>query len=147
MRLTVLNSVSPVPQAPRFLFPAAPFIFLAAAARTGIIPTNLVSVPFYRTCASRFNVFSTVAEDHLLRPRLLHGYFLSHGLASNFHRKQFLDHVLLNALDHLLKHLKTFFLIFLQRVFLAITAQTDALFQVIHVKQVIFPQGYRWFGA
>ena len=46
-----------------------------------------------------------------------------------------------HCFNHDGKHFKTFTLIFIQRVFLAIAAQTDALLQMIHIQEMFFPIG------
>ena len=49
--------------------------------------------------------------------------------------------MLLNAGDHVLKHLKSLFFIHDQRILLGISPESDAFLQVIHGKQVILPEG------
>src|SRR3984957_4082457 len=58
---------------------------------------------------------------------------------NNLHQVKIAGRVFLKALQHRLEHLERFFLIFDQRIVLAITAEADALLQMVHAQQVIFP--------
>ena len=57
----------------------------------------------------------------------------------NLHQVEIAGRVFLEALQHGLEHLKRFFLVLDQRIVLAIAAQADALLEVIHAQEVIFP--------
>ena len=49
------------------------------------------------------------------------------------------DRVVLHLFDHFAEHIERFALVFLLRVLLCIRAQADALAQVVHGGQVLFP--------
>ena len=55
------------------------------------------------------------------------------------HQIEIPNRVFLKALHHRFEHVEGFFLVLDQRIVLAVAAQPDALFQVIHAQQVIFP--------
>jgi hypothetical protein len=57
----------------------------------------------------------------------------------NLHQVEIADRVFLEALHHRFEHLERFFLVLDQRIVLAVAAQADALFQVVHAEQMIFP--------
>src|SRR5579863_6663794 len=57
----------------------------------------------------------------------------------DLHQIEIADGVFLEALQHRLKHLKRLFLIFNQRIVLAVSTETNTLFQVVHAEQVVFP--------
>src|SRR5271170_4897338 len=67
---------------------------------------------------------------------------LSHGLAigsDNLHQEQETNRVLLKASHHGFEHVEGLFLIGDKRILLPIAAQTDALFEVVHAQQMVFP--------
>ena len=80
-----------------------------------------------------------MAQNHSLRS-LRHGDFLRGALPGDFHRKELLHDVLFNPMDHLFEHFEALFLIFLKRVLLSITPEPDALLQMVHIEEMIFPQ-------
>src|SRR5258707_8947179 len=57
----------------------------------------------------------------------------------NLQVKERTNRMSVDSIQHLLEQVKTLFLILYQWVLLAITHQTDALFQVVDRQQVIFP--------
>jgi hypothetical protein len=57
-----------------------------------------------------------------LGPRLLNLDVSRNSFSGQLDRKQLLDDVFLLSMNHLLEHVKTFFLVFLKRVLLPITA-------------------------
>src|SRR5580692_1073282 len=57
----------------------------------------------------------------------------------NLHQVKIAGRVLLKALQHGLEHFKRFFLVLDQRIMLAVTAQADALLEMVHAEEVIFP--------
>lgn len=50
-----------------------------------------------------------------------------------------------NAVEHGSKHFKTFPLIFLFGIALAVTSKANAIAQVIHIHQMIFPAAVQLF--
>src|SRR5262249_3720220 len=69
--------------------------------------------------------------------RRLHGRRL---LARRAHLEELLDHDFLQVVDHLLEHVERFLLVLGERIALAVPAEADALFQVIHVQEVLAPE-------
>lgn len=61
--------------------------------------------------------------------------FASHGL----HAEHALQHIGLDALHHGGEHVEPFALVLDQRIFLSVSAQADAVSQMVHAQQVIFP--------
>src|SRR3984957_8361401 len=57
----------------------------------------------------------------------------------DLHQVEITNRVFLEALHHGFEHVEGFSLVLDQRIVLAISAQADALFEVIHAEQVIFP--------
>src|ERR1700676_2071152 len=57
----------------------------------------------------------------------------------DLHQVEITDRVFLEALHHRFEHVEGFFLILDQGIVLAVAAQADALFQVIHAEEMIFP--------
>src|SRR5271165_1823918 len=57
----------------------------------------------------------------------------------HLHQVQVADCFLLEALHHGLEHVERFALVLHQRVMLTVAAQPDALAQVVHAEQVVFP--------
>ena len=51
------------------------------------------------------------------------------------------NRIRLNSVNHVIKHVKTFTLIFNQGIFLAVSSKPDSLFQVVHRKKVVLPVG------
>src|SRR5262249_34386744 len=47
--------------------------------------------------------------------------------------------VFLEALHHGFEHIEGLTLVLDERIFLAVTAKTDSLFEVVHIQQVVFP--------
>ena len=60
-------------------------------------------------------------------------------LASHLHRQHDLDHVLLDAVEHVGEELEGLALVFLLRILLRVAAQVDALAQVIERRQMLAP--------
>src|SRR5580700_4030693 len=57
----------------------------------------------------------------------------------NLHQVEIARSVFLEALQHGLEHLERFFLVLDQRIVLAIATQADALLEMIHAEEVVFP--------
>src|SRR5215831_11859414 len=61
-------------------------------------------------------------------------------LAHHAHLEELLQDHFLQALDHLLKHVERFFLVLGERIALTVAAEPDALLEVIHAQEMIFPE-------
>src|SRR5690606_41642928 len=84
-----------------------------------------------------------VTEVHLLSGlslQLTALHFFDIVVAAHFNTAEVANGVLFHVVDHSLKQLEGFALVFLLGVFLGVGAQADALAQVIHVGEVFFPQ-------
>jgi hypothetical protein len=57
----------------------------------------------------------------------------------NLHQVQIADGLFLEALHHLFEHVEGFALVLDQGIMLAVAAQPDALLEVVHVEEVVFP--------
>src|SRR5437868_15383478 len=58
---------------------------------------------------------------------------------NNLHEVQVTRGVSLEALHHAFEHVEGLTLVLNQRILLSVTAEADALLQVIHIEQLIFP--------
>src|SRR6478672_4103451 len=59
---------------------------------------------------------------------------------NDLHEIQIAGRVFLKLLHHAFEHVEGLPLVFDQRILLTIPTQTNSLFEVVHVKQVIFPK-------
>src|SRR5271166_952150 len=152
----------------RLLCPAALLILLAAATRARIVAADFVAADHLlhwalvaaagHTCLLQFAPFASLES-------LLHvvhrscrtvapgtGTECRHRIAiaapgsgrrvwrfDHLHQVQVADCFLLEALHHGLEHVERFALVLHQRVMLTVAAQPDALAQVVHAEQVVFP--------
>src|SRR5580692_867830 len=57
----------------------------------------------------------------------------------NLHQVKIAGRVFLEALQHGLEHLERFLLVLDQRIVLAVAAQANALLEVVHTQEMIFP--------
>ena len=98
----------------------------------------------------RFACFFTGGGGALVRPGELHPAAAARGqtAALNFFGRFFGDDLQVeertdggrvDAVEHRLKHVEAFLLVFDQRILLAVTNQADALLQVIQRQQVVLP--------
>ena len=79
---------------------------------------------------------------HLDRP--VHGLAFLHPLdvlrLRHLDGVQLFDHLFLHPARQVVEQVERLFLVFLERILLAVAAQPDPLFQMVHGEQVIFPQ-------
>src|SRR5258706_1728189 len=135
----------------------AVLVFLARAARTGIVAAHLLRMPHRRLrlllgrrLGDRYVAVARVLRlrflhspgARMLRPNVLHvGLVIGLDviLGANLDRGQRLDDLELDRLDHGAEQLERLALVFLLRVFLRVAAQVDALAQVVECRQVLAP--------
>ena len=122
-----------IPGPPLKLLPAALLIFLAAAAGAGVVAAHLFLLALLGLGAAAV----AVAEHHGLlgrpglRRRFMVGFHLE--VEQGAHR------VRLNAVDQVHEHLIAFPLVFPQGVHLGVAPEPDAVPEVVHGQEVIFP--------
>jgi hypothetical protein len=116
-------------------------ILLTTPTGAEIVTSNLLHVTLDLLGSRLSRDLSPVAGEHLALwsvLRLLNALCIF--LSSNLYGKELLDDILLHALKQLLEHRKGFFLVLLQRIFLGISAQPNALLKMIHGEQMILPE-------
>src|SRR5438105_5831934 len=122
------------------LFSVTALVFLATAAWTGIVAADLITVAFGWAARPRRQRLFAVAQDHTLRPRLFDLDFPRDVFSRQLHGEQFLHNVFFFPADHLLEHVESLFLVLLERILLPVAAQTNTLFEMIHVQKMILPE-------
>src|SRR2546423_1429284 len=59
--------------------------------------------------------------------------------ANGLHMEEPIERIALDAFHHAGEHVEAFALVFDERIFLPVSAQTDAVAKMIHAEQVVFP--------
>jgi hypothetical protein len=72
--------------------------------------------------------------------RLLQLQLLCRSFSRYFYGKEFLHDIFLDAVNHFLEHFETLLLIFLEGIFLAVAPQSDSLFKMVHIQEMVLPQ-------
>src|SRR5215470_17525490 len=115
------------------LTPVTALVFFSTAARAQIVAPDFISFSFFYIGASLFDRFASVAQNNTLRARWLHfnrSLRRRCSFPGNFDREELLHNVFLDSMDHVFKHFKSLFLVFLKRVFLPVAAQPDTFLEM-----------------
>src|SRR5215831_9525988 len=129
----------------RALQKTALLVLLARSARARIVAPHFLS-----SCHARLATGLSTYRRHRrlpaapFLPARCHGHcralLRDRLLATRAYLEELLDLNFLQVVDHFLEHLEGFFLVFHQRIPLAVPTESDAFFQVVHVQQVLAPE-------
>src|SRR6056297_73114 len=119
-----------------FLLPATTLVLFPAATRAGFVPTHLVLIPRNRFIR-RILITDPVKRLLPLASLGVHPFHIL--FARHLDMKNLLQHLIPYPAHHLHKQAVGFPFVFLLGIFLAVTAQTDTLLEVIDRQQVILP--------
>src|SRR5215471_5290969 len=120
------------------------FVFLAAAARAGVVSADSRPLPNGLPSRCTFGLAVRVASPlGYLRLALPHLALQPSGFLRRLarcHPHHLADEVQLDVREHLYEAFITLLLVFLFGILLAIAPQADALAKVVHRKEVILPE-------
>src|SRR5262245_37436819 len=113
------------------------FEFLPAAAGARIVAPDFGTVALDR--ARRSIASALVGSNELLPPLLTLDLFFTFFLLDGLKQEEECQSIFFNAIHQSFEQLVRLFLVFNQRIALAVAAKTDTFLQVVHRQEVIFP--------